>query len=259
MPFTRDETTRRQKTGSWTSPNADFSDDGASDATRRGRYCRRRRVNKALIYYYFKSKQAILDHLIQTLFDDLKSLDHGFRRLHVVSMIRDGRLVILRGRWRFTTQEDARAFAARRWPDTMRTSSISCWRAGRSSGFSFLNRSKTASIHNDIIRRPTLLGSRDEDSIYRAIHERTGLRLYGGHRAVQVLFRLPADPPFRRVLRRLSGAGRHERAAAEGFLPARVREEDGPLYGRHGYPDLNAAQTVFILSPSGIFDGELNK
>jgi AcrR family transcriptional regulator len=126
MPFTRDET-EETKNRILDIAKRHFSDRGF-DATRVDDIARDAGVNKALIYYYFKSKEAILDHLIQTLFDDLKSLTMDIRPAALVSMIRDGRLGHLRDRWRFTTQEDARAFGEE-WPDTMRTTSISCWRA----------------------------------------------------------------------------------------------------------------------------------
>ncbi len=168
MPFTRDET-EETKNRILDIAKRHFSDRGF-DATRVDDIAGDAGVNKALIYYYFKSKQAILDHLIQTLFDDLKSLTMDFVRLHVVSMIRDGRLDILRDRWRFTTQEDARAFgeAMAGYNEDIVDFMLARRQVVRILIFESL---KDGKHHNDIIRLADMLGSRDEDSIYRAIHE----------------------------------------------------------------------------------------
>ncbi|HHW47464.1 MAG TPA: TetR/AcrR family transcriptional regulator [Clostridiaceae bacterium] len=67
-------------------------------------------VNKALIYYYFKNKEAILDHLIQTLFNDLSKIIMTFTKDNIITMINEGRLNIQGGRWRFMSEEDAGKF-----------------------------------------------------------------------------------------------------------------------------------------------------
>ena len=50
-----------------------FSEKGF-DATRVDEIAERAGVNKALIYYYFKSKEAILDYLMQTLFNEISAI-----------------------------------------------------------------------------------------------------------------------------------------------------------------------------------------
>ncbi len=62
-------------------------------------------VNKALIYYYFKSKEGILDHLISSLMDDFSAIAMQFVNTSIVKMIKDGRLDIEADRMRFSSQE----------------------------------------------------------------------------------------------------------------------------------------------------------
>ena len=67
-------------------------------------------VNKALIYYYFPSKQAILDHIIEGFFNDVMDIGMDFIQDIMIRMIEDGRLDILTDRMRFATREDMLAF-----------------------------------------------------------------------------------------------------------------------------------------------------
>jgi len=63
-------------------------------------------VTKALIYYYFNSKEEILDSLVKELLDNTTSLAMDFVHANIVRMIRDGRLDILPDRLSFTTDAD---------------------------------------------------------------------------------------------------------------------------------------------------------
>lgn len=86
-----------------------FSEKGY-DGTRVNEIADMAGVNKALIYYYFKNKEDILDYLLQNFYDDLKNNTLSFIQEHIVHMIVEGRLDIEAERFHFTTQEDARAF-----------------------------------------------------------------------------------------------------------------------------------------------------
>lgn len=63
-------------------------------------------VNKALIYYYFPTKQSILDHIIDSFFSEITGLGLDFIESSIKKMIRDGRLDILPDRMHFATPED---------------------------------------------------------------------------------------------------------------------------------------------------------
>lgn len=67
-------------------------------------------VNKALIYYYFPGKEAILDHLVDTFFEEMTSIGLGFVRESIVRLIEMGRLDILPDRFHFASAEDMRLF-----------------------------------------------------------------------------------------------------------------------------------------------------
>lgn len=81
-----------------------FSEKGF-DATRVDEIAEAAHVNKALIYYYFKSKEDILDYVMQSLFTDIVSNVMDFVHCFVVEMINDGRLDIESDRWRFADEE----------------------------------------------------------------------------------------------------------------------------------------------------------
>ena len=67
-------------------------------------------VNKALIYYYFPSKQTILDHIIEEFFHDVLSMGLSFAHDTMIAMIQNGSLDIMPDRMRFSTSEDVKQF-----------------------------------------------------------------------------------------------------------------------------------------------------
>lgn len=67
-------------------------------------------VSKALIYYYFPTKQSILDHIIDSFFNDVTGMGMDFIEVTIKKMINSGRMDILPDRMRFTTTEDMLAF-----------------------------------------------------------------------------------------------------------------------------------------------------
>lgn len=64
------------------------------DATSVKKIAEEAKVTKALIYYYFKSKEEILDHLIESMLGDWTSIARDFISKNIVQMIKDGRLDI---------------------------------------------------------------------------------------------------------------------------------------------------------------------
>ncbi len=71
------------------------------DATSVNEIAEEAEVTKALIYYYFKSKEEILDHLIQSVLGNWSSIARDFISKNIVQMIKDGRLDIKSGGPRF--------------------------------------------------------------------------------------------------------------------------------------------------------------
>lgn len=67
-------------------------------------------VTKALIYYYFRSKEEIMDSLVQSLLDKITSMTMDFVHANIVQMIQAGRLDIEKDRLTFATQEDITYF-----------------------------------------------------------------------------------------------------------------------------------------------------
>lgn len=86
-----------------------FSEKGF-DATRVDEIAEGAGVNKALIYYYFKSKEDILDYLVKSFFDDIAALSMDFVHHHVMQMIGCGDLDIQSDRWRFASDEAISSF-----------------------------------------------------------------------------------------------------------------------------------------------------
>ena len=80
------------------------------DATRVSDIASAAHVNKALIYYYFKSKEAILDHMVHSLLDNAVSITLDFIQTNIVQMIRDGLLVIRSDRLHFVSEEAIQHF-----------------------------------------------------------------------------------------------------------------------------------------------------
>ncbi len=63
-----------------------FSEKGF-DATSVTEIAKSADVTKALIYYYFKSKEEILDSLVHSLFDRVTSMTMDFIHAYIVQMI----------------------------------------------------------------------------------------------------------------------------------------------------------------------------
>lgn len=74
------------------------------DATRVSEIADAANVTKALIYYYFKSKEDILDHLIRRLMDDYSAVTKDFVHESILKMISDGQLDIKSDRLSFVNE-----------------------------------------------------------------------------------------------------------------------------------------------------------
>lgn len=80
------------------------------DATRVSEIAQAAGVNKALIYYYFKNKEEILDDLIGSLFDHAASIVMDYIHSGILSMIESGALDIEPDRFHFIDRDALQSF-----------------------------------------------------------------------------------------------------------------------------------------------------
>lgn len=75
------------------------------DATRVNDIASAANVNKALIYYYFKSKEDILDYMVHSLFNKAVSIAMDFIQTNITQMVKNGYLEIRPDRLHFINDE----------------------------------------------------------------------------------------------------------------------------------------------------------
>ena len=80
------------------------------DATRVNDIANTANVNKALIYYYFKSKEDILDFMVHSLLDNAVSIAMDYIQTNIVQMIKKGYLDIQPDRLHFVNDEAVEHF-----------------------------------------------------------------------------------------------------------------------------------------------------
>lgn len=80
------------------------------DATRVSDIASSANVNKALIYYYFKSKQDILDYMVNSLLNNAVSITLDFIQKNIVQMIKNRQLDIKPDRLHFVSDEAINSF-----------------------------------------------------------------------------------------------------------------------------------------------------
>lgn len=166
MPFMKDET-EDTKNRIIEVAKGHFSERGF-DASRVDQIAKDVGVNKALIYYYFKSKEAILDHLIQKLLEDLSETVMAFAQDYIVTMIEEGRLDIRRDRWCFMSEEDAGDFIREslRYYEEVVDFALTHRSVIR---ILVLESLKNGKHHNSLFRILDLLHDKGEGSLYRTI------------------------------------------------------------------------------------------
>ncbi len=86
-----------------------FSEKGFEN-TRVDEIAEKAEVNKALIYYHFESKEALLNHLLEGFFAGIKMKAMNFINNSIVKAIQSGELDILPDRIRFTDDAAAAGF-----------------------------------------------------------------------------------------------------------------------------------------------------
>ena len=80
------------------------------DATRVNDIASAANVNKALIYYYFKSKEDILDFMVQSLLDNAVLLTVDFIQTSIVQMVKNGEMEINPDRLHFISETAKKNF-----------------------------------------------------------------------------------------------------------------------------------------------------
>lgn len=80
------------------------------DSTSIDEIAREAGINKALIYYYFKSKEDILDQIVHSLLDKATSIAMDFVHLNIIQLIKEGRLDIKRDRLQFKDEQAVNQF-----------------------------------------------------------------------------------------------------------------------------------------------------
>jgi len=80
------------------------------DATRVNDIANAANVNKALIYYYFSSKQDILDFMVDSLLNNAVSITLDYIQTNIVRMVKDGYLDIKPDRLHFVSDEAVNIF-----------------------------------------------------------------------------------------------------------------------------------------------------
>jgi AcrR family transcriptional regulator len=166
VPFEKDET-EETKNRIISVAEQKFSDKGF-DATRVDDIAKDAGVNKALIYYYFKSKEDILNYLIDSLFDDVTNIVMEFVTGNVVPMIDKGKLDIQQDRWCFTSDDDAAIFkkALTQYYEKIVDFALSHRKIVRIIVFESL---KNGKHHNALFRLQDLIYSKEESSLYQTI------------------------------------------------------------------------------------------
>jgi AcrR family transcriptional regulator len=166
VPFEKDETEETKKRIISVAEQK-FSDKGF-DATRVDDIAKGAGINKALIYYYFKSKEDILNYLIDLFFDDVTNITMEFVKGNVVPMIDKGQLDMQQDRWRFTSDDDAEIFkkALTRYYEKIVDFALSHRRIVRILVFESL---KNGKHHNALFRLQNFIYNKEESSLYQII------------------------------------------------------------------------------------------
>lgn len=168
MPFKKDER-EEAKNRILNVSELLFSQKGF-DATRVDEIAETAEVNKALIYYYFKSKEEILDHLVQSLFKDIAAISLDFVHKYVVQMIKDGQLDIKTDRWSFSSDGAIHSFLQNvyKFYGILIDFALEHRKSMRILMFESL---KNCKHHNDLFRLLDLLNKGDQNPIYMKIWE----------------------------------------------------------------------------------------
>ena len=127
-------------------------------------------VTKALIYYYFKSKEEILDYLVRSLSKSIKSTAMDFINDNIVQMINEGRLDILPDRLRFIDGQSRKHFSRN---IRICFEDILDYAVENRSVIRILTLEslKNSKHHNDLLKLMELIKSNNDNEIFKTISE----------------------------------------------------------------------------------------
>jgi AcrR family transcriptional regulator len=146
-----------------------FSEKGF-DATRVSEIADTANVNKVLIYYYFKSKEDILDYMVHSIFHNAVSITMDFIHTNIVQMVKDGRLDIKPDRLHFVDEEAIGHFLQNSYLYYERVTdfAIEHRHIFRILLFESL---KSGKHHNDLFRLMEFSKDREDNPIFKTISE----------------------------------------------------------------------------------------
>ncbi len=127
-------------------------------------------VTKALIYYYFKSKEEILDYLVRSLSDSITSTAMDFINANIVQMINEERLDILPDRLRFIDEQARKHFTGniKAYFENILDYAIENRAVIR---ILILESLKNSKHHNDLFAIMELIGSSNDNVLFKTISE----------------------------------------------------------------------------------------
>jgi len=140
------------------------------DATSVNDIAKAAHVNKALIYYYFKSKEEILDSMVKSLFNNALSIAMDFIHTNIVQMIKKGYLDILPDRLHFVSEEAIQRFLKNTYAFCERVIDFVIEKRDIIRVL-MLESLKKGKHHNAIFRLFNLSRGGDENPIYKTISE----------------------------------------------------------------------------------------
>lgn len=127
-------------------------------------------VTKALIYYYFKSKEEILDYLVRSLLDNITSLAMDFIHANIVQMITEGRLDILPDRLHFVNEKAVKQFLKN--VDVYSAQMLDYAIEHRDViRILMLESLKNSKYHNELFRFLSLSKSSDDNPVFKTIYD----------------------------------------------------------------------------------------
>ncbi len=127
-------------------------------------------VTKALIYYYFKGKEEILDFLVHSLLDRITSITMDFVHANIVQMIQAGRLDIEPDRLTFASEDDTAYFLENGYKYFEKVLDFALENRAiiRILMFESLKSSKN---HNELFRLMSFSGENDADPFLKTISQ----------------------------------------------------------------------------------------
>ncbi len=157
------------------------------DATTTGEIASMAGVTKGLIYYYFTSKEEILNFLVDSLMKDATTIAMDFVHTGIVQMIRDGKLDIETDRLRFIDGGAVRDFFRKVMNYYERALDFVLEKRAVIR-ILMLESLKDSKHHNDLFRFMELTGDGEDNPVFKTIYEADRDFTYSGDMSVFKFF-----------------------------------------------------------------------